>query len=77
MSALSWLNSVAFTAFEHDFRENKMTRTIPPLLALAINALCPCTALAQSVELPKWDFSSSVGILDAGHREEMHHSLRV
>jgi hypothetical protein len=47
-----------------------MTRTIRNLLALAITAGSPCTALAQPVELPKWDISSSFGILDAGHREE-------
>jgi len=46
-----------------------MTRTIRHLLALAITAISPCAALAQPVELPKWDLSSSFGILDAGHRE--------
>jgi hypothetical protein len=47
-----------------------MTRTIRHLLALGITTICPCSALAQSVELPRWDISSSFGILDAGHREE-------
>ena len=47
-----------------------MTRTIRHLLTLALTALCPCTALAQPVELPRWDFGSSFGILDSGHREE-------
>ena len=47
-----------------------MTRTIRYLLALAITAISPCAALAQPVELPKWDFSSGFGILDAGHGEE-------
>ena len=47
-----------------------MTRTIRHLLALAITTISPGTALAQTVELPKWDFSSSFGILDSGHRDE-------
>jgi len=46
-----------------------MTRTIRHLLALTLTAMSPCAALAQTVELPKWDLSSSFGILDAGHSE--------
>jgi hypothetical protein len=47
-----------------------MTPMTPYVLAFAIAAISPCAALAQTVEIPKWDFNSSFGILDAGHRDE-------
>ena len=47
------------------------------LLACLVTLTLPLDALAQRsaigvapVELPKWDISSSFGVLDAGHREE-------